>query len=109
MPEPSKWRTLVDDGHAAREWIGIALGVLIAFLIGSGLSEVRDLRDAVSVSESRTMRIEEALSHHIASASQSNLTLAKILGLIEGRLRRIEQIQGCGGDGGRSQLGGDEE
>lgn len=98
----SGWRSLVEDQHAVREWMGVFLGVVIAFLMGAGLGEVRNLRADFTKAETRVAGIEVALAAHIESANAANLTLAKILASLDGRMKRIEEWSG-GGDGRRGR------
>lgn len=91
---PNVWR-------AVREWVGIGVGVWIAFAISTGLSELRDLRVQAETSQIRVSRIETALQLHSDKANEANLALSRILGIIDARLARLE-----GAEQGRHEHGG---
>lgn len=76
--------------RAIREWVGIGVGVWIAFATSIGLGELRDLRVQSETSQDRVSRIEVALQLHSDRANEANLALSRILGIIDARLARLE-------------------
>lgn len=82
----SPWRPI-------REWVGIGVGIWIAFAISTGLDELRDLRIQAESSHARVSRIETALQLHSDRANEANLALSRILWIIDARLARLEGEQ----------------
>lgn len=90
-------------GRAFREWLGLGIAALLAWLVVSGLYSLNAIEERVQWTAKVQGETKQALDAHIQSANAANLALSRILSRIESRTSRLEGIEegrGSGGNGG---------